>query len=76
MPAMFSLSALNERLAMDRAVGLFSRISSHHFCTSASSSSWGTTALTRPQSSACWAVYLRHRYQISRARFSPIRRDR
>ena len=37
MPRMFSLSALNERLAMAIAVGLSARISRHHASTSASS---------------------------------------
>ena len=56
MPRMFSLSALNERLAMAIAVGLFSMISAHHLATSASSWSCGTTALTRPMASASCAV--------------------
>ena len=50
MARRFSLSALNERLAMAIAVGLFSQISAHHLSTSSSSLSAGTTALTMPMS--------------------------
>src|SRR2546430_1444303 len=57
MPRMFSVSALNERLAIVSAVGLISLISLHHWSTSASSWSCGTTLLTRPIFSASAALY-------------------
>ena len=50
-----SYSKLNERFAIERAVGLFSMISSHQRWTSASNSSAGTTVLTRPIWRASWA---------------------
>ncbi len=76
MPAWCAVSMLNERLAIASAVGLFSMISSHHFCTSASSWSCATTVFTSPIASASAAEYRRHRYQISRAFFSPTTRAR
>ncbi len=48
----------------------------HQRTVSCSSSSRGTTALTRPQSRACSAPYWRQRNQISLARFWPIWRAR
>jgi len=75
-PARVSESMLKDCLAMASAVGDFSSSSRHHCSTSVRSWASGTTLLTSPISSACWAVYCRHRYQISRAFFSPTTRAR
>ena len=76
MPAIASLSALKECLRTFSAVGDFASISSAQRRTSARSSAFGTTAFTRPQLCMVAASYWRHRYQTSRARFSPRMRAR
>ena len=58
------------------AMGDSASISRHHFTVSRSRSASGTTALTRPISSACWASYWRHKNQISLAFFLPTMRAR
>jgi hypothetical protein len=76
MPAIASLSALKECFSTFSAVGLFASISSAHCRTSARSAAFGTTLFTSPQRSMVAASYSRHRYQTSRARFSPRMRAR
>src|SRR5690606_23831324 len=75
-PAWWSVSALNDCLRNRIAVGLISAICAAHRVASGSSWSAGTTSLTRPHRCAVSASYCRHRYQISRARFSPTTRAR
>ena len=72
MPARPSSSALKHALSSRSDSGDSASISRHHCTVSSSSWSSGTTALTRPQSSACCASYWRQRNQTSFARFCPI----
>ena len=57
MPASPSVAALNDAFMKRSAVGLNCSISRAHATHSASSSSNGTTLLTRPISNASAAVY-------------------
>src|SRR5438552_18546777 len=71
MPANPSSAALRPALSMRRASGLSSSMRRRHARVSASRSASGTSLLTSPMSSACWASYCSRRNQISRAFFWP-----
>src|SRR5262249_8856413 len=66
-----SVTAFSAPLSMRSASGDFSSSSRAQLTVSSSSLSTGTTALTRPISSASGALYWRHRYQISLAFLRP-----
>src|SRR5215472_2944667 len=63
--------AWNAALSAARAWGPRFLSSSHMASVRARSSGRGTTSLTSPRASAFFALYLRLRYQISRARLRP-----
>ena len=71
-----SLSVLNDCLAIVIAVGLMSTIRRAQAIVASISSAAGTTLLTRPSWRHSSAVYCSHRYQNSRAFFSPTTRAR
>ena len=71
MPAAPSVTAFSAPLSIRSASGDFASISSHQRSVSASRPASGTTVFTRPIARASAALYWRHRYQISRAFFSP-----
>ena len=76
MPRIDSVSVLNDCLAILIAVGLMSTIRRAHAIAASINSAAGTTLLTSPIWRHSSALYCSHRYQNSRAFFSPTTRAR